>query len=152
MKLNKWSLYNEAPALEAFEAFREAFAESNKLIYTPSVDSALYDLWSTVVFVYGKIASVNMERWLPADMYFHLSAASIVWFFSVHMRQPGLGAIDMKCSRYGLPLNRGRVRADPHAISVMFYLTGVLSTDEEMLRNLFPDADVSCNEVIVYLS
>jgi hypothetical protein len=150
VKLAKWALYNETPAENGFEGFRDMFAESNKLIYTRDMDRALADLWSIVTHAHGTIIAANMDRWLPADMYFHVAAFSTVWFFSLHVRQTGLCDVDMHCTRFALPLVRGKVRQEPHAISVIFYLTGVLPVDADILRNLFPDAEVEGNELIIY--
>ena len=150
MKLTKWALYNENPAESGFEGFRGIFAESNRLIYTREMDSALIDLWRIAVNACDTIIAVNMERWLPADIYFHVAAFSTVWFFSVHMRQPTLCDVDMQCTRFALPLTRGKIRREPHAISVVFYLTGVLPADTDLLRSLFPGAEVIGNELIMY--
>jgi len=151
MKLSKWCLYYQPPAVEDFESFRETFAEANGLIYGPDLDGPLRDMWDTVCVTHSKIRKANMTRWLPADVYFHLSAMSTVWFFSLHLRQPLLSYLDMRCSRYTLPLKRGRIRNTPQAISVMLYMTGVVPSDEDLLRILFPGAEVSGNEVIMYL-
>lgn len=150
VKLAKWALYNENPAESGFEGFRDIFAGSNRLIYARDMDSALASLWSIAAEVCDGIVAANMDRWLPADIYFHLAAFSTVWFFSLHMRQPALSDLDMKCARFALPLTRGKIRQEPHAISVVFYLTGVLPNDVDLLRSLFPRAEVVGNELIMY--
>lgn len=150
VKLNKWSLYNETPAEGGFEGFRDIFAESNRLIYTREMDPALFELWGIAVHACKTIVAANMERWLPADIYFHVAVFSTVWFFSLHMRQSSLCDVDMHCTRFALPLTRGKIRQEPHAISVLLYLTGVLPTDVDLLRSLFPGAEVAGNELIIY--
>ena len=150
VKLTKWALYNETPAESGFEGFRGIFAEANRLIYTHDLDPALAGLWGIAVSTYDTIIAANMDRWLPADIYFHVAAFSTVWFFSIHMRQPALCDIDMQCTRFALPLTRGKIRQEPHAISVVFYLTGVLPADADLLRSLFPGAEVVGNELIIY--
>ena len=150
VKLAKWALYNENPAEGGFEGFRDIFAISNRLIYTRDMDPSLANLWRIAAEVCDSIAAANMDRWLPADIYFHIAAFSTVWFFSLHMRQPTLSDLDMQCSRFALPLTRGKIRQEPHAISVVFYLTGVLPTDTDLLRSLFPRAEVVGNELIMY--
>lgn len=150
VKLTKWSLYNETPARSGFEGFREIFAEVNRLIYARDLDPTLSDLWTIVASTYDVIMAANMGRWLPADIYLHFAAFSTVWLFSIHMRQPALYDVDMQCTRFDLPLTRGKIRQEPHAISAVFYLTGVLPTDVDQLRSLFPGAQAVGNELIVY--
>jgi hypothetical protein len=151
MKLSKWSLYYQSPVVENLESFRETFAEANNLIYGPDFDDSLKELWEAVCAAHSKIKQANMSRWLPADVYFHMSALSTVWFFSLHLRQPILSDLDMRCMRYTLPVKRGRVKNQPQSMSAILYLTGVLPSDEDLLKRLFIGADISGNEVIIYL-
>jgi hypothetical protein len=150
VKLAKWALYNENPAESGFECFRDTFADSNRLIYSRDMDPALANLWRIATDVCDSITAANMDRWLPANIYFHFAAFSTVWFFSIHMRQLALCDLDMQCTRFALPLTRGKIRQEPHAISVVFYLTGVLPADADLLRSLFPRAEVVGNELIMY--
>jgi hypothetical protein len=150
VKLTKWALYNQTPKESGFEGFREIFAESNGLIYTRDMDATLSDLWGTATSTHETIAAANMERWWPADIYFHFAAFSTVWFFSLHMRQSSLCDVDMHCTRFSLPLARGKIRQEAHAISVVFYLTGVLPADVDLMRTLFPGAEVEGNELTIY--
>lgn len=151
MKLSKWSLYYQPLAIENFEHFRQEFQDSNQLFYTPQHDYTLRALWETACGVFDKISAANMQRWLPADIYFHMSAFSSVWFFSLHIKQPPLSVLDMRCIRYSTPLPRGRIQYDPNPISVIMYLSGVQPSDVDLVRALFPLAEVDGNELTVYL-
>lgn len=151
MKLSKWSLYNQPIALNNFESFRQEFIDANQLFYTQQHDSALLALWETLCTALDAINAANMQRWLPVDIYFHMSAFCSVWFFSLHVKQPILSMLDMRCVRCSIPLARGRVRNEPNPINVILYLSGVQPSDEDLLRNLFPSAEIDGNEVTIYL-
>ena len=118
MKIDKWALHYQVPIVENFEIFRLAFQDANALMYSEEYDSTLAELWSIPCLVYSRLAGANMQRWLPADFYFHFSSMSAVWFFSLHLKQPALSDIDMLCNRYMLPLKRGPVRPEPNTIGV----------------------------------
>jgi hypothetical protein len=147
MKIDKWALHHQVPVVESFEIFRAAFQSSNSLMYSEDYDNALRELWNIPCTVYSKLIHANMQRWLPADFYFHFSSMSAVWFFSLHLKQPALSDIDMLCNRYMLPLKRGIIRPEPNVISVSAYLTGVTPSDEKLLKNIFIGCRVECNEI-----
>lgn len=151
MKLSKWSLYYQPLAMENFENFKKEFSDSNQLFYTQQHDPALLKLWQSATETLDKIIAANMQRWLPVDVYFHMSAFSSVWFFSLHLKQPLLSIFDMKCTRCAIPVSRGKVRVEPNAISVVFYLSGVQPSDQEVLRRLFPTDQVDGNELTIFL-
>lgn len=148
MKIDKWALHYQVPIVENFNVFRNVFASTNSLIYSTEYDATLARLWDIPCQVYSRLTQANMQRWLPADFYFHFSAMSAVWFFSLHLKQCALSDIDMLCNRYMMPIKRGPVRIDPSAINVSVYLTGVSPSDEALLKKLFPGQRVEGNEII----
>jgi hypothetical protein len=149
MKLSKWSLYYQPLALDNFEHFRQEFKDSNQLFYTQQHDAALLALWSAACEAFDRIASANMQRWLPADIYFNMSAFSSAWFFSLHIKQPLLSMLDMRCVRCSVPSPRGRLRNEPAPISVALYLSATQPSDAELLRALFPSAEIDGNELTI---
>jgi hypothetical protein len=151
MKLSKWSLYYQPLALDNFDSFRQEFRDSNQLFYTPQYDNALLAMWTAACEAMDKIQTANMQRWLPADIYFNMSAFSSVWFFSLHIKQPLLSMLDMRCIRCSVPTIRGRVRNEPTPISVALYLSGVQPSDVTLLRHLLPTAQIDGNEVTIYV-